>query len=160
MRVERADAEDTANWLLLGAEVEELFGPLVDNPGFHRALQRNIERGSAYCVREGGGGPGTRLCGGMLVSVHPPQYTIRWLAIAQRWQRQGIGRLLVEHVLRRVPVPAAVSVVTFGEDIVAGQPARAFYQRLGFRPAESAPIGPEGGSRQVFRRVLDTVCTI
>lgn len=157
MRVDRADAKDTASWLLLAVEVEERFGPLVDNPGFRRALQRNIERGTVYCVREGDGGPGTPLCGGMLFSAHPPQYSISWLAIGQRWQRRGIGRLLVEHVLRRVQIPAEVSVVTFGEDVVTGQPARAFYQRLGFRPTEAAPVGPEGGSRQVFRCVLDTM---
>lgn len=44
--------------------------------------------------------------------------------------------------------------VTFGDDNPAGLPARHFYQALGFEPAETAPPGPEGGSRQVFRLVV------
>ncbi|WP_204021287.1 hypothetical protein [Sinosporangium siamense] len=30
--------------------------------------------------------------------------------------------------------------------------ARTFYEQLGFTPAEAAAPGPEGGSRQVYRR--------
>ena len=48
--------------------------------------------------------------------------------------------------------PATLAVVTFGEDIALGRPAQGFYERLGFRPAEVAPRGPEGGSRLVYRR--------
>ncbi|GGQ59154.1 hypothetical protein GCM10010195_13450 [Kitasatospora griseola] len=47
-------------------------------------------------------------------------------------------------------------VVTFGADhpgaVTSG--ARVFYERLGFSPAEAAENGPEGGSRQVYRRAL------
>ena len=59
--------------------------------------------------------------------------------------------MLVGHAYGLVQPPAELVVVTFGEDNVAGQPARPFYRRLGFHPAEQAPAGPEGGSRQVFR---------
>jgi hypothetical protein len=58
----------------------------------------------------------------------------------------------VEHVFGVVQPPAVLSVVTFGEDVAEGLPARRFYERLGFRPAEAAPKGPEGGTRQVYRR--------
>ena len=57
---------------------------------------------------------------------------------------------------RYVSGPGVVEVVTFG----AGHPgavasgARVFYERLGFIPAETAPPGPEGGSRQVYRRTV------
>lgn len=41
------------------------------------------------------------------------------------------------------------------EDIAAGQPAWRFYEQLGFSAADPAPNGPDGGSRQVFRRVFE-----
>jgi ribosomal protein S18 acetylase RimI-like enzyme len=153
-RVVVARAEDIPAWLVLAAEVEPLFGPLVNEPSFQRALSNNIARGTAYCVREGDGPPGLPLCGGLLWSAHPPLYTIGWLAVAEQHRRQGIGLRLVEHVLHLVELPAEVMVTTFGSDDPAGEPARRFYERLGFQAAEEAPNGPDGGSRQIFRLCL------
>jgi hypothetical protein len=63
----------------------------------------------------------------------------------------GVGRALVRHVLSRIHPPADLSVVTFGEDVLGGEPARKFYLSLGFYPAELAPSMPGYGARQVFR---------
>lgn len=152
--VQVAAFADIPGWLRLAQEVEPLFGPMVDDPGFQRALRRNIERRSAFCVRQGDGPAGALLLGGLLWSAKPPVYTIGWLAVTQAARRQGIGRLLVEYVLAQVTSPAEIKVTTFGSDHPAGQTARNFYQRLGFQAAEAAPDGPEGGSRQIFRRVV------
>jgi predicted N-acetyltransferase YhbS len=70
---------------------------------------------------------------------------------------QGIGRALVtEAIYRLVTGPGVVDVVTFGPDhpgaVASG--ARVFYERLGFTPAETSSPGPEGGSRQVYRKTL------
>ena len=54
MLVQRAEPEDMPGWLALAAEVEPLFGPLVNDAGFRGALRKNIARGTAFCVREGG----------------------------------------------------------------------------------------------------------
>ena len=154
MHVVVAQEEDFAPWLDLAAEVEHLFGPLVNDPGFHQALEKNIARGTACCVRQGDGPPGTPLIGGLLFSPHPPRYTIGWLAVSERHRRRGVARLLVEHVLGLVVPPAVVTVTTFGPGVPAGEPARRFYERMGFHAAEMALPGPEGGSRQVFHRIL------
>ncbi len=153
-QVVAAQPEDIPAWLHLAAEVEPLFGPLVSNASFHRALRRNVERGTAFCVREADGPPGVPLLGGLLFSPKPPIYTIGWLAVAQQYRRRGIGQRLVEHVLGLVEAPAELVVTTFGADHPAGEPARRFYERMGFHAAEPAPNGPEGGSRQVYRRAL------
>ena len=52
--------------------------------------------------------------------------------------------------------PGAVAVVTFGADHpgAAASGARVLYEQLGFAPAEAAEPGPEGGSRQVFRKII------
>jgi ribosomal protein S18 acetylase RimI-like enzyme len=115
-----AQNEDFSPWLYLAAEVEPLFGPMVNEPGFHQALHKNIERGTAYCIRENNGPSGTPLLGGLLFSPKPPEYTIGWLAVAQQYRRCGVGRLLVEYVINLVVPPAEMSVTTFGKDSEGG----------------------------------------
>ena len=157
MQVEVAELRDIRSWLDLAAEVEALFGNMLDDHGFYDVLLRSIDRRSAYCVRERDGPPGAPLMGGMLFSPgrpNRPKYRIGWLAVAERWRRRGVGRRLVEHALRQVKRPATISVVTFGDDVDSGKPARLLYERIGFSPAELAPIGPEGGSRRVYRLEL------
>ncbi len=152
MNVEIADSNDIPAWLVLAAEVEPLFGPMVRDAGFLRSLAKNIERGSAFCVRETGRRTGLPLLGAMMFSPHPPTYTIGWLAVCQQHRRRGIGRLLVEHALSLVSPPAEIVVTTFAGNTPEGLPARRLYERLGFTPAEAAPDGPEGKPRQVLRR--------
>lgn len=155
LRVESAGYRDIPGWLGLAAEVEPLFGPMLDAPDFYRALLGQIERGTALCVREDDAPPGAPLLGGLLFSPPRsgrPEAWIRWLAVAARGRRRGIGHLLVTHAIGLVAPVATIAVVTFGEDNAPGRPARRFYERLGFVPAEPAPNGPEGGVRQVFRR--------
>ncbi len=152
--VEVAQPEDIPAWLVLATEVEPLFGPMVNDPAFHRALHKNIGRGTAFCAREADGPPGVPLRGGLLFSPKPALYTIGWLAVAQQHRRQGIGQRLIEYVIGLVEILAEVVVTTFGEDNPAGEPARRFYERMGFYAAEAAAPGPEGGSRQIFRRII------
>jgi len=153
MHVVLAQPADIPVWLNLAAEVESLFGPMVDDPAFHQALEGNIQRQTAFCIREQAHAPGTPLLGALLFSArHAPHYKISWLAVAQRWRRQGVAHALVEHCFQLIQPPAELSVVTFGADNAAGRAARQFYQRLGFHAAETAPDGPEGGTRQVYRR--------
>jgi len=151
MKVFIAQPEDFQSWLRLAAEVEYLFGPMVNEPGFHRALCKNIERETAFCIREDDGPAGVPLLGGLLFSPKPPIYTIGWLAVAQRIRRRGLGRLLLGHAAHLVHPPAEMVVTTFGPDSRYGQPARRFYESMGFHPAEPAPNGPEGSSRQIYR---------
>ncbi len=152
LHVVTAEEADIPAWLELAAEVEPLFGPMVEEPGFLATLRQSINEQRAFCVREGGGPPGMPLMGGLLFATDPPAYKIGWLAVAGRHQRRGVGRLLVEHAIRRVQPPAEISLTTFSPDVAEGEPARRFYERMGFYPAEPAPPGPEGGSRQVYRR--------
>ena len=95
--------------------------------------------------------------GGLLFSAKPPAYHVRWLVVAELARRQGAGRALVAEAMRRfVSGPGVVEVVTFGADHpgAAASGARVFYERLGFAPAEAAAPGPDGGSRQVYRKAI------
>jgi|SRR5687768_16771733 len=153
MQIVLAQAADIPAWLDLAAEVEFLFGPMITDASFHGALERSIQRQTAFCVREQADVPGTPLIGALLFSAtQAPHYRINWLAVAQRWRRQGIAQALVTHCFDLIQAPATLSLITFGADNTAGKPARHFYERMGFQAAEAAPNGPEGGTRQVYRR--------
>ncbi|MEU9047373.1 MULTISPECIES: GNAT family N-acetyltransferase [unclassified Kitasatospora] len=148
MQIVTAVRADIPSWLALAAEVEDLFGPLVDDPGFQAALVRNIERGTALCVRAAEGHAGPALAGGLLFSARHLHYEITWLAVEGKSRGRGIGRLLVNSALRAfASPPCTVDVTTFGPDH-PGSSARHFYEELGFEPT-GQPI--EGGSRQVYR---------
>ena len=49
-------------------------------------------------------------------------------------------------------VLAQVGATTFGAGVEGGEAVRKTYARLGFVPAEMAPLGPDGRERQVYRR--------
>jgi hypothetical protein len=149
-----AQPADQAAWLELAREVEPLFGPMISDPGFHRALENNSARGTAYCVRIENGEAGSPLAGGMLFSAKPPIYKIGWLAVSQNHCGQRIGGTLVTCAIQLVQPPAELVVTTFGSDVAGGQAARRLYMRMGFTPAEQAANGPEGGSRQISRLTL------
>ncbi len=158
MIVRGAREQDIPGFLGLAAQVEQWFGPMVEEPGFHDAVREHIDRrdGHAALVAPSSSGPG--LLGGMLFGTRGPTYYVHWLVVSGRARGTGVGRALVEEAVRRwVRGPGEIEVVTFGPDHpgadVSG--ARVFYERLGFTPAEAAAPGPEGGSRQVFRRTVD-----
>ncbi|WP_256760444.1 GNAT family N-acetyltransferase [Cohnella sp. WQ 127256] len=152
MIVWNAIEEDIASWLRLASEVEYLFGLMAEDPIFLQALQKNISRGSAFCIRENDGPPGSSLLGGLLFSSSAaPLYNIGWLAVASRARKSGVATALMTYVLTLVPSPAEVTVTTFGTDIADGLPARELYIKNGFKPDERVANGPEGGSRQKFK---------
>lgn len=156
MNVVNATIEDIKVWLELAAEVESLFGPMVDDPNFTLALEKNISRQSAFCVRENNGSPGSRLLGAVLFSSsNAPNYKIGWLSVSAIERNKGVATALLNHILQSVETPAEIFVTTFGEDYPEGQPARGFYQKFGSVPLEDrVPEGPEGGSRQNFKLTI------
>jgi hypothetical protein len=87
-----AERADFGPWIELAAEVEPLFGPMTHDPVFQRALSRNIARGTAFCIRENDGCPGSRLVAGLLLSTRPPTYRIGWLVVMESGRRSGLGR--------------------------------------------------------------------
>lgn len=154
MIVRLARDQDVPGFVELARQVEHWFGPMADDPGFAAAVIKNIRRDSALVAVAG---DETGLLGGLLTGSQPPTCHLRWLVVSDHARGHGVGRALVDEAIRRfVQRPGIVEVVTFGADhpgAVAGG-ARVFYQRLGFTPAEAAPHGPEGGSRQVYRKTI------
>lgn len=48
MNVVNAALEDINGWLELASEVEYLFGPMIEDPKFIQALEKNISKNSAF----------------------------------------------------------------------------------------------------------------
>lgn len=160
MRVVKAHPLDVPAWMALAAEVEPYFGPMVGDPGYRNSLLKNIERGTAFCVREQDGPPKTPLMGGLLLAPHPPKYEIAWLAVAARWRRRGIGRMLLQAVLDQINAPAEIVLITFAPSERDGHPARSLYESFGFRASELGPPNPGGIATQVYRLVLGETPTV
>jgi hypothetical protein len=70
VQVTPASPDDIGGFLSPAADVENWFGPMIDDPDFHAVLHRNIQRGTALVVRARNS---TGLLGGLLtVAGHRP----------------------------------------------------------------------------------------
>jgi GNAT superfamily N-acetyltransferase len=153
MRVVLATDAQFGGFLELAAEVEDWFGAMVEEQGFHDAVRRNIARGSALAAVDR-----DRLVGGLLFSHHrAPRYEVSWLVVSAARRSEGVGReLLAEAVRRWVRPPGVIGVVTFGADH-PGARSRKFYERLGFKRVAVVEPGPDGGSRERFELSLEAL---
>ncbi|CAL9623236.1 hypothetical protein SUDANB15_05875 [Streptomyces sp. enrichment culture] len=153
MTIRLAHEQDLPGFLSLAAQVEQWFGPMVEEAGFHDAVREHVSRSTALVAAS----PGPDPLGGLLFGGEAPVYRVHWLVVSREARGTGVGRALVADAVRRwVRGPGHIEVVTFGADHpgAVDSGARVFYERLGFTPAEAADPGPEGGSRQVFRRAV------
>ncbi|MET0136186.1 MAG: GNAT family N-acetyltransferase [Kibdelosporangium sp.] len=152
MIIRPARQPDVAGILLLAAEVEHWFGSMVDEPGFHLAVDEHIRRRTALVAVNG-----PEVLGALMFDATGPTYHVDWLVIAEQARGTGLGRALMTDAIHRfVHSPATIEVITFGADhpgaVESG--ARVFYERLGFIPGPPTDPGPEGGSRQIYTRTF------
>jgi GNAT superfamily N-acetyltransferase len=146
------DPRDFDSWIELVADEEEPSEGLGENELFRDIVRGNLERGTAFCVRAENGPPGSRVLAGLILLRRPPVYEIGWMGVLRSHRRRGLGTALVRHVRDLVPRPAEWVVTTFGPASPFGEPARRFYAKMGFLPAELVDAGSDGFAQQVFRR--------
>jgi hypothetical protein len=103
LRIDLATDDDFPDFLALGGQVEELFGPMVAEHGFHHAVRRNISRGSAIVARDG-----STVNGGLFFAHHRhPRYSVGWLVVDDSHRSLGIGQALLAWAFSHlVEVPA------------------------------------------------------
>jgi ribosomal protein S18 acetylase RimI-like enzyme len=82
-------------------------------------------------------------------------FDLYWIAVDPRFQRQGVGRMLIEAVERQIAAKGGerIYIDTSGRDQY--QPTRAFYERSGFRcEARLADFYAPGDDRVIYARSL------
>ncbi len=153
MDVRLALEQDVSGFLDLAAQVEDWFGPMVGDPGFHSAVVESIRSSTALVAVS----PQSGTVGALLFGIEAPTYHVHWLVVSESVRGKGVGRALMADAIGRfVRGPGTIEVVTFGADHpgASASGARVFYEGLGFVPGEATAPGPEGGSRQVYRLVV------
>lgn len=146
-------SEDMPGWLALAREVEPLFGPMVDDPGFQVALERAIRENRAFLVRNEIPAPlpdaldrsdaiSCSLAGGIIID--PVANEIVWLAVSASYRGRGLGRALLEAAMPRLCPDRPMHVTTFAASAKEGRPARRLYKSFGFRDLEAAKHNPAG----------------
>ena len=162
MEARVAERADFGPWLELAAEVETLFGPMARDPVFQRALLRSIARGTAFCIRENDGCPGSHLVAGLLLSPRPPVHRIGWLVVTESERRSGLGRALLDRALAGIEPPAEVLVITFGPDAPGGESARSLLPEDGVHPGGDVGAGSQrsnsAGLPEVARKGCSAGC--
>lgn len=131
MKIETATQDDFESWLDLARQVERLFGPMAGEETFRQALRQAMDGGQAFCIREGTGGSGSRLCAGIVVS--PEENGIEWFAVAEDHRDRGLGRALLQFAIDRLDSRRDMSVQTFAPGVPEGAAARRLYLGFGFR---------------------------
>lgn len=149
MVVSYSSPDDFNGWLALAKEVEPLFGPMVDEAGFHEALQQAISSKTAFCIRAE---PGTRdrsLKGGIVISKE--QNEIAWLAVSSKHRQRGYGRRLLEFALGELDPCKRIWVQTFSESVPEGKAARGLYLDFGFIDFKPGGLNPAGVPTVIMR---------
>jgi len=77
-------------------------------------------------------------CGGLMIEATPESFVIQEIQVTPRFQRRGIGTMIIRSVLTR----AAQREVVVALSVVPANPgARRLYERLGFEVThEDAPL--------------------
>ena len=142
MDVVVSKSEDFPGWLDLAGEVEPLFGPMVDDPDFHRGLGAAIDEKRAFCIREAPGQPGSRLCGGIVILTWARE--IAWFAVRTGYRGQGLGKALLAYAISRFEAGTDICVQTFDPTVIEGRPARSLYRAFGFVDHKTCSLNSAG----------------
>lgn len=132
------ESGDCEAWLEIAAEVEPLFGPMVDSPEFRQGIQACIDSGEAYGVEHG-----AREIAG-IVAMSRTSNEIVWLAVKKNQRGRGYGALLVEKAVALLEKQGEIHVQTFASDSPEGAGARAIYRRYGFVDHRDGGLNPAG----------------
>lgn len=141
-KVRLANMADRPGWLKLAKEVEPLFGPMADDPGFHEGLAFAIQQKNAFCIADEKTGGDPDILGGIVISTEKNE--IVWLAVAHHSRCRGMGAALLSEAINGLDKRKDITVTTFDRTVLAGLPARRLYQSLGFNDDTAQGLNPAG----------------
>ncbi len=137
--------EEIDSWLRLAAEVESLFGPMVDVPEFRDGLIQAMREKQALGVKTDGS-----LAGGAIIDTAANE--ILWLVVSAAARGQGIGRFLISEAVKLLDADRPVRVQTYDSSVEAGAAARKLYLEFGFHDLQKAGLNPAGLPTVIMER--------
>lgn len=157
VKVYLATMNDYRAWLDFTKRVMPIFGiELSSDEDYQKALEKNIRRQTAFCIKENDE-PNGKIIGGILFSpTKKPVYQIGWFAVDKDYMHKGIGTTLFDFMVTQIEPPAELIVDTFTESNPNGMAARNFYAKMGMVPAEIIEGDfPHGNQCQIFRKKVE-----
>lgn len=129
---------DYVVWLEIAAEVESLFGPMVQNQGFQDGIKICIQKGDAYCKMNRDG----TVAG--IIAIDRTQNEISWLAVRKQYRGNHFGDELLKKAISELLENGDIYVQTFSDDHEMGKHARNIYLNNGFIDFKTAGKNPAG----------------
>ena len=144
--IRRTHADDLPAWRQVARQVEPLFGPMADDPGFLQAIAACVDAGNAWTALDAQGRPVG------FVAVDPRANDITWLAVVSTHRGCGLGAELVRAALDALDGSRPVTVETFAPGVPHGAGARALYLGFGFTDTDAVSRNPAGIATVIMRR--------
>jgi GNAT superfamily N-acetyltransferase len=147
MLIRWATSADKAQWVLLAADVAEIFGApdMPENESFGSYADSKIAKYEALVAVDRMSGKAHGVIG-----FSRANNRISWFGVFEDRRGKGIGSKLLQTALRQLDTTQEISVVTFCGDYAPGIPARVVYEKFGF--AETALTEYDGQRRSVMTR--------
>ncbi|BCY16719.1 hypothetical protein hrd7_05680 [Leptolinea sp. HRD-7] len=135
------------SWLRLAAEVEAIFGPMVDVPEFRAGLIQAMQENRALGAISDG-----TLVGGIIFDTDTNE--ILWLVVSNAARGKGIGRCLIGEAINHLDSNRPIRVQTYDSTIEIGAAARALYSEFGFRDLRDGGLNPAGLPTRIMERSI------
>lgn len=136
--IRQLNEKDYTAWLELAAEVESLFGPMIQDKEFQEGIKACIKAGDSYCKLNDEG-----IVAG-IIAIDRIHNEISWLAVGKQHRGEGYGDCLIKKAIEELIINGDVYVQTFSAEYETGKPARKLYLNNGFVDYKKAGKNPAG----------------
>ena len=147
MIIRYAEDNELEIWKEIAKYVAEIFGnPKMDtDPEFLDYAQRKILQKEALIAvddlkKEYYG----------IIGISRKYNRITWFGVFEKYRGKGIGSKLLEKALNELDKTKEITVETYRENYVPGQPARKIYQKFGFKEIDTNLFDSFGNERSKF----------
>jgi ribosomal protein S18 acetylase RimI-like enzyme len=144
MVIRFAEKNELAKWKILAKNVAEIFGnPTMDTDSeFIDYAERKIKQKEALIAVDD---KNEEFFGFIGFSRHFNRIT--WFGVLDKYRNKGIGSKLLSMALNEMDNTKEITVETYRENYIPGQPARHLYKKYGFIQIEDNLFDNFGNER-------------
>jgi ribosomal protein S18 acetylase RimI-like enzyme len=144
MIIRFAEENELEKWKILAKDVAEIFGnPTMDTDvEFINYAKRKINQKEALIAVDD---MNKEFFGFIGFSKHFNRIT--WFGVLEKYRNKGIGSKLLEIALKELDKTKEITVETYRENYIPGQPARFVYKKYGFIETENNLFDSFGNER-------------